>query len=99
MRFDRTWHRKRGSAVRLTAVVLREDHEALQRESAHLPQDRAPPGYSRPPSASGGQPKSVMTIRTAAAVVAKGDPVTAAGAVAPDCQEDTDLKGMPPELH
>ena len=30
-RFDRAWDRKRGSAVRLMAVVLREDHEALQR--------------------------------------------------------------------
>ncbi len=30
-RFDRTWDRKRGSAVRLMAVVLREDHEALTR--------------------------------------------------------------------
>ena len=30
-RFDRTWDRKRGSAVRLMAVVLREDHEALAR--------------------------------------------------------------------
>jgi hypothetical protein len=30
-RFDRTWDRKRGSAVRLMAVVLREDHEALKR--------------------------------------------------------------------
>jgi hypothetical protein len=27
----RAWDRKRGSAVRLMAVVLREDHEALQR--------------------------------------------------------------------
>jgi hypothetical protein len=30
-RFDRTWDRMRGSAVRLMAVVLREDHEVLQR--------------------------------------------------------------------
>ncbi len=30
-RFDRTWDRKRGSAVRVMAVVLREDHEALTR--------------------------------------------------------------------
>ncbi len=30
-RFDRTWDRKRGSAVLLMAVVLREDHEALTR--------------------------------------------------------------------
>ncbi|MEJ0006445.1 MAG: hypothetical protein WDM77_08805 [Steroidobacteraceae bacterium] len=30
-RFDKTWDRKRGSAVRLMAVVLREDHEALAR--------------------------------------------------------------------
>src|ERR1700685_1004542 len=31
VRFDRTWDRMRGSAVRLMAVVLREDHEALTR--------------------------------------------------------------------
>jgi hypothetical protein len=37
-------------------------------------------------------------MKTPAAVVAKGDPVTA-GTVAPDCQDDTDLKGMPWELH
>jgi hypothetical protein len=30
-RFDNTWDRKRGAAVRLMAVVLREDHEALAR--------------------------------------------------------------------
>jgi hypothetical protein len=30
-RFDSIWDRKRGSAVRLMAVVLREDHEALKR--------------------------------------------------------------------
>jgi hypothetical protein len=30
-RFDRTWDRKRGSAVRLMAVVLRAGHEALAR--------------------------------------------------------------------
>ncbi|HTC44757.1 MAG TPA: hypothetical protein VK696_06885 [Steroidobacteraceae bacterium] len=30
-RFDKTWDRKRGAAVRLMAVVLREDHEALAR--------------------------------------------------------------------
>lgn len=30
-RFDGTWDRKRDAAVRLMAVVLREDHEALAR--------------------------------------------------------------------
>jgi hypothetical protein len=30
-KFDQTWDRKRGSAVRLMAVVLREDREALAR--------------------------------------------------------------------
>jgi hypothetical protein len=30
-KFDTTWDRKRGSAVRLMAVVLREDHETLAR--------------------------------------------------------------------
>jgi hypothetical protein len=30
-RFDNTWDRKRGAAVRLMAVVLREDQEALAR--------------------------------------------------------------------
>ncbi len=30
-RFDQSWDRKRGSAVRLMTVVLRDDHEALQR--------------------------------------------------------------------
>lgn len=30
-KFDDTWDRKRGAAVRLTAVVLRDDHVALER--------------------------------------------------------------------
>jgi hypothetical protein len=29
-RFDSSWDRKRGAAVRLMSVVLREDHEALK---------------------------------------------------------------------
>jgi len=30
-RFDNTWERKRGAAVRLTAVLLREDDSTLER--------------------------------------------------------------------
>ena len=30
-RFDNSWERKRGAAVRLTAVLLREDDAALER--------------------------------------------------------------------
>jgi hypothetical protein len=30
-RFDQSWDRKRGAAVRLTAVLLQEDDAALQR--------------------------------------------------------------------
>jgi hypothetical protein len=37
-RFDASWDRKRGSAVRLMSVVLREDDELLRRRVAASPE-------------------------------------------------------------